>query len=264
MSNCPRCYAIVDGGSAYCAVCYRPRIAESLRVPVVEPDWQRRGLQALIAVAAFWLLVTIGVAFLREAKAVRVARTLLAEEKPQEAWSRLSPFLADHPQHSQALFLCGKATLRLDLKNEAKQCLMAVGERSPELAEELGKDYRQILTAQTRAQVCDDASKFAQLLAWAEELGPPYAASVFEGLDGVVEACRTGYYGPMQFVAVLAQRDQAGKIIEKGYVPAIGRAVAQARYDDAYELAQQAVRLVPEGEAAINEVLASAEKSRQQ
>jgi hypothetical protein len=225
---------------------------------VIQPDWQKRGLQVLIVVAAFWLLVTVGVAFLREAKAVRDSRKLLAQENAQAvqtAWSLLGPFLVDHPRHRQALFLCGKATVRLELRTEAKQCLDTLGERSPELAEELGKDYRQILTAQTRAQGCD-ASSFAQRLAWAEELGAPYAASVVEGLDGVIEACKTNNdYSISQFVAVLAQRDQAVKMAEKGYVPVIGKALAQARYWDAYSLAQQAVRLVPNGEPAIKQVL---------
>ena len=256
MPNCPRCRAFVDGRSAYCAACGRSRITESLRVPVVQPNWQRKGLQALIVVASLWLLVTVGVAFLREAKAVRVARTLLASEKPQEAWALLSPFLMDHPQHRQALFLCGKATIRLGLRNEAKLCLTALGERSPELAEELGKDYRQILTAQTRAQkVCQDASSFAQILAWAEELGPSYVASVFEGLDSIAQTCHAEHDGAALFIAVLAQRNLAGKMVEKGYVPAISSALAQARYYDAYDLAQEAVALVPEGEMAIKKVM---------
>jgi tetratricopeptide (TPR) repeat protein len=255
MPNCPRCYAFSDSGSAYCATCGRPRIVESLQVPVAQPSWQRRGLQVSIVVAAVWLLVTIGVAFLREAKAVRVSRELLAAGKAQEAWSLLGPFLADHPQHIQALFLGGQATLRLGLKDEAKNCFTEVRKRSPELADELGKDFRNVLTAQTRTQACGDASNFDQLLAWAEGLGDPYTTSVYEGLDGIVESCQSTYGGPSQFIAALAKREQAVKMAEKGYAPVIGRALAQARYGDAYRLSQQAVSLVPNGEKAVKEVL---------
>ncbi len=197
---------------------------------------------------------------MREAKAVRDSRKLLAQENreaTQAAWSLLQPFLAENPRHLQARFLCGKATIRLGLRDEAKQCLAVVGERSPELAEELGKDYRQVLTLQTRTQGCNDASTFEQSLAWAEGLGVPYAESVFEGLDGVAEACRVNNYGPSQFIAVLAKRDQAMKMVDKGYVPAISRALAQAKYDDAYGLVQHAVYFVPAGEPRIKEVMDS-------
>ena len=123
MERCPRCSKVVEANWAYCPVCYRPRILESLQAPVVQPVWQRQVLLGLIAVASLWLLVTVGVAFLREAKAVRISRVLLSEGKTQEAWGLLQPFLAEHPEHRQALFLSGKATIRLGLKEEPKRCL---------------------------------------------------------------------------------------------------------------------------------------------
>ena len=99
MERCPRCSEAIESAWAYCPACGRSRILESLRAPVKTPDWQYKVLRSLIAVLAVWLAVTIGVAFLREAKAVRDARKLLESGKAQEAWSTLEPFLAEHPEH---------------------------------------------------------------------------------------------------------------------------------------------------------------------
>ncbi len=59
MPSCPRCDTLIDAGWAFCGACGKPRITESLRIPVVQPDWQKRVLQVLIGVVAFWLLITL-------------------------------------------------------------------------------------------------------------------------------------------------------------------------------------------------------------
>src|SRR4051794_37254530 len=106
MLDCPRCFTLVDGGSAYCAVCGRPRIVEGLRAPVAQRPWMSFAWRGVIVLFSIWLLVTVGIASLREAKAVRDSRKLLEEKRNQEAWSLLDPFLKTHPEHLQALFLC--------------------------------------------------------------------------------------------------------------------------------------------------------------
>lgn len=79
---------------------------------------------------------------------------------------------------------------------------------------------------------------------------------MIDGLDGMVEACHAAQsYEPWQLAAMLAEKNQAMKLVEKGYVPAIGRALAQARYADAKALAQQAVAVVPDGTAAVKATL---------
>ena len=79
MSNCPRCLALTTDDLAYCAVCKRPRIVESLRAPMIPPDWLQPLQKILLGVLSLWLVITLGVAAFREAKAVRDARQLLAE-----------------------------------------------------------------------------------------------------------------------------------------------------------------------------------------
>ncbi len=254
MPNCPRCLALTNDDFAYCGVCGRPRIVESLRVPRIPPDWLRPVQLIVLAVLSLWLIVTLGVAFLREAKAVRDARELLAVGKTQEAWALLGPFLQEHPRHEQGLLLGGQAAIRLNQIAEAKQSLGTLTEVSPELGKQLGDDYRVVLTQRVQAVGCD-SSAFLQLLSSSQSLGDSFPASVTNGLDGFVEACHKNgdNWGQMPFQ--LAQQGLGTDLVRKGYIPAISRALEQARYRDAKALTQQAVRIVPSEIGEVKKVL---------
>lgn len=256
MERCPRCSKVVEANWAYCPVCYRSRILESLQVPVVRPAWQRQVLLGLIALASLWLVITVGVAFLREAKAVRVSRVLLSEGKAQEAWGILEPFLAEHQEHRQGVFLSGKATIRLGLKDEPKWCLQQLDQLSPELAKELRADYGQILTEQSRDLSCD-SEVFKSQLAWGDQLGQEFSENVIAGLDGVVEACGTAQNDRelSRIAEVLKERGKAMSMVERGYLPAIKRAVAGGSYQKAESLARLVTRQVPEGEELVDGAL---------
>lgn len=206
MASCPRCLELIDGEPGYCGVCGRPRIVESLRLEKGTPLWLRTAWKSLIWLTLFWFLITVGVAFIREARAVRLSRQLLAENKAQEAWELLSPFLPDHPHHLQGLFLCGKATVRLGLKSEAKQCLTGVSGISEGFAKELTDDYQKVLAEKGRTGGCD-VQNFAQLLGWKQELGAPFETSLVAALERVVEDCRAGrrYYDLQNIRGMLAQ-----------------------------------------------------------
>jgi len=258
MDRCPRCSKIVEPNWAYCPVCDRPRILESLRTPVVQPAWQQPLWQAAAALVTLWLIVTLGVAFLREAKAVRVSRELLDAGKTQDAWSILQPFLPDHKNHSQALFLCGQEAIQLHLGDEAKQCLQGLEGLSPDLAKELRADYGRTLTAGT---VGCNADSFGQLLALGDQLGSDFAGTVLSKLGDVVETCRAArdYYTPMRITQMLARSGREMAMIEQGYVPAISKAVAQGRRADAEVLARQAGRMIPAGSAAVSAALGPAQ-----
>lgn len=256
MEPCPRCRTAVEGGWPYCPNCNRPRILESLQAPVMNPPWQHQAWRGAVLLVLLWLLVTLAVAFLREAKAVRMSRQLLAQGQEQEAWTLLRPFLAHHPEHQQALFLCGKATVRLNLKAEAKQCLEKTTERSPELANEMRVDFGIVLADQTRGLGCH-AESFLGQLAWAEELKGDLAGKVIAGLDGVLDACRSAQndYVPQTIAFALKDKGHAMEMLQKGYVPSIRKAINQARYFDAEALAQRAVTFVPDGAPAVEELL---------
>ena len=58
MERCARCFKGVEPSWAYCPVCSRPRILESLQTPVAESVRQQQAWQALIALVSVWLVVT--------------------------------------------------------------------------------------------------------------------------------------------------------------------------------------------------------------
>jgi hypothetical protein len=257
MQRCPRCSTFVEADWGYCPVCGRPRILESLRTPEPQPAWHEPALKGLVGLVTVWFLVTLGVAFLREWKAVRDSRELLDQGQTQEAWNLLEPFLPRHPKHRQAVFLSGKAAIRLNKHLEARQFLDTLGELSPELVEELGGDYRQVLAGRARAVGCD-ASVFQTLLGSAEMIGPPYAETVMTGLHGVVSTCRAngGDYALRSLAQELNERGRGLGLVEHGYAPAIESAIGQRRYDEARALARQVGYLVPDGWAAVEKALA--------
>ena len=256
MERCPRCSKVVEVNWAYCPTCYRPRILESLQAPVVQTAWRRKILLGLIGLASLWLLVTVGVAFLREAKAVRVSRALLLEGRNEEAWQVLQPFLLSHPEHHQALFLCGKETIRLNLKDEPKACLQQLDQHSPELAKELRADYGPILTEKARSLGCN-SEEFESQLGWGDALGGGFSENVINGLDAIVDACRADQNSRElpRIAEVLAKRGKAMAMMERGYIPAINKAVAGARYQEAEALARLAFRQVPEGKGLVDAAL---------
>ncbi len=256
MERCPRCSSFVDTGRAYCQTCNRSRILESLRAPWSRPAWQDQAWRGATVVVSLWLVVTVAVAFLREAKAVRDSRQHLAAAQPELAWARLEPFLKDHPRHRQALLLCGKATVRLDRRTEAKDCLDRLDKRSPELAQELRKDYAEVLPEVTRKLVCQ-AAAFQERLAWAGTLGAGFDSHVIAGLDGVVATCRATQASSeiAKIAESLAEQGRAVALVERGYVPAIQQAMRKRQYDEAKVLARQAGSLVPAGAAAVDAAL---------
>src|SRR4051794_33039951 len=256
MLNCPRCLALTTDDFSYCAVCNRPRIVESLRAPMIPPNWLQPLQKILLGVLSLWLVITLGVAALREAKAVRDARQLLAAGQPQDAWARVGPFLQDNPQHKQGLLVGGQAAIRLNLMADAQKCLGTLTGLSPELGKQLGDDYRQVLTGQARAIGCN-AAGFSKLLEDSRSLGDSFPASVTAGLDGLVESCRKirNDWTPVQVTSQLARQGQEIDLIGKGYVPAIGRALGGGRYNDAKILAQYAVQAAPARAGEIKQVL---------
>ncbi len=262
MELCPRCSTFVEALWGYCPTCSRPRILESLRLGTVSrPHWQHWAWRGLVVLFLLWLAVTLPVAAFREAKAVRDSRELLAQGNAQEAWWRLQPYLPEHPEHRQALFLCGKATIRLSQWTEAKQCLDGVSQQSPELAAELRQDYGQILTEQSRSLGCNPEA-FKQVLTSAQGLGDNFVENVVSGLDGVVEACRaSGSDRALPLIReILDEKGRASEMVPEGYVPAIQRAVAQARYLDVEALVYAAIVTDPDSKAALDAALTNERK----
>jgi hypothetical protein len=259
MAECPRCSAMTTDELSYCAACGRPRIVESLRASRQPPTWLRPVQEAALVLFSAWLLVTVGVAFLREYKAVRDGRRLLAVNQVKEteaAWMLLGPFVEDHPRHEQGQFLGGKAAIRLEKVPQAKQCLLRLSEVSPELAKQLGDDYRQNLAGRARGLACNEGS-FLGLLAASRDLGGTIPAAVIANSDGFVEACASDrdYAALARVSEDLGNRGQGSELVHGGYLPAIGRALGQGHYSAAKALAGIAVHSAPEARGEVRALL---------
>jgi hypothetical protein len=258
MERCPRCSEAIESSWAYCPACGRSRILESLRVSAKIPDWHYKVLRSLILVLAVWLMVTIGVAFLREAKAVRDTRQLLESGEAQQAWNTLAPFLAEHPEHEQALFLCAKANVLLGDLARAGGCFKREQDVSPKLAATLKPDLGAAIAAKSLTLGCDPEA-FKALFGLAEKVGAPDLRKVGKGLNGIVMDChQTSQAEKLADIATfLAAKNRAMDLVELGYVPLIEQ--AENRWV-ARQWAQLAVSLVPEGEEAVNNALARREQ----
>lgn len=256
MERCPRCSTTVEAGWGYCPVCGRPRILESLRAPVAQPDWHHRAFQGIVLVACLWLIVTIAVAFLREYKAVRDGELLLTEGRAPEAWKVLKPFLPAHPDHAKAHLLCGKAAIRQDLWSEAGYCLQKVGELAPETKSELEADYAQVLTEKARSLPCN-AAAVETLMSNVEGLGASFADNVTVELGSVVRTCLASEH-PWELTEVtkvLVQKGRGLDMVTHGYVPVIRETMLEGRKSDARGLARWVRDMVPDGAAAVESAM---------
>ena len=253
MERCPRCSEAIEAGWAYCPVCGRSRVLESLRAPAETPEWKYHLLRALVAVLTVWLVVTFGVAFLREAKTVREARQLLENGDPQGAWNRLEPFLNEHPEHKQALLLCTRANILLQQMEKAGECFKRERVVSPKLAETLKADLGQAIAAKSLTLGCDPEG-FKTLFGLAEEVGAPDPREVSKGLVNVIMACSSASQTERlgDIAAFLAGKNRAMELVELGFVPIIEQ---QENSWTAHQWAQAAKELVPEGKKAVDDAL---------
>lgn len=256
MERCPRCTTMVEAGWGYCPVCGRPRILESLRTPVAQPDWHHRAFQGIVLVACLWLVVTVAVAFLREYKAVRDGERLLAEGRAPEAWEALKPFLPDHTDHAKAHLLCGKAAIRQDLWAEAGYCLQKVGELAPETKSELEADYGQVVTEKARSLPCDTAA-VETLMSNVEGLGASFVGTVTAELGSVVETCLASEepWELAQITKMLVEKGHGLDMVTRGYAPAIRKAMLEDRKSDARGLARWARDMVPDSAEVLENAL---------
>jgi hypothetical protein len=263
MERCPRCSTVVEAGWGYCPVCGRTRVLESLQVPITPTEGQHQAFRASVVLLSLWLVVTLAVAVFREFKAVRDGERLYAEGQVEESWGAVGPFVETHREHAKALFLCGKTTIRLGLHQNARQCLDWLAGASPELKEELTKDYTQVLAGQARGLGCNPDGVQA-LLTGAEMLGGgDFVDSVTAGLDTVVETCRASeqQWVLSRIAEILVARQRGMDMINRGYVPVIRKAVAEGRRSDARWLAYQARIEIPDGTEAVKAALISTDES---
>lgn len=266
MEHCPRCSEVVEPGWAYCPLCGRSRILESLRSPSRVPQWHREVVQGLIKVFAIWFVVTFAVAFFREAKVVRDARQTLAEvledgfvQQPetdmlQASWQKLEPFLNSHANHEQALILCARLNVELSNPARAAECLNSAPEIAVEVSQSLGSRFGQRAAEKITEKTSDrpgcHSSAFQEWFELAAKLGEDKVKDVEQTLFTLIPACYGSENLP-SLAAFLAGKNRAMDMVHLGFVPLI----EQADTWQARQIAEEAVRLVPEGKEAVDAAL---------
>ncbi len=246
MESCPRCNELIEEGWAYCPVCGRSRILESLRRPSPPSRWRREVLSGLILGLSLWLVVTVAVAFFREAKAVRDSARLFNEGKPQEAWTALDGFVQSHPRHEKALALCAAINVHLGNATKADECLREIPGQAKEVAEQIGP----LLMQQAEASVCT-GSAYSAWFELAEKLGEESVQQVEGILPGALSQC--GSLAPLgEITALYLRKNRAPELIQKVYVPLVKQ---QENTWAARQIAHQLAQMLPDAEAELDRAL---------
>lgn len=131
MPICQHCRRDVAPREPYCSHCGKPRIADSLTDPAFEAPWinQAASIAALATLLLF--VITVAVAFLREAQALRWGRAALAEDRNGRAYDLLQPYVAEHPDSLEGRYLAGIACLATNRPKAAAQHFGALESRKP-------------------------------------------------------------------------------------------------------------------------------------
>jgi hypothetical protein len=261
MSACPHCESAVAPQAAYCPACGRSRILDSLLAPRSRPAWQVYLWNGIGALAVVLFLVNTSVAFLREAKAVRVARQTLASTRPDAAviaGEILGAFLAEEPDHEEARYLAAVAAVR-------RSDLAATGihrdrlaERAPERLEALDGEIGQAIDAAFAERRCDASSLLSYHdAAWV--LGEVHEARVAANLRTSARRCQEA--GSTQQADALIQgmveRGAGDELIHEIFLRPLASAVAAGRWAQAWSLAQGASRVSVQARVAADQQLAT-------
>lgn len=114
MLQCKLCLGLVESMEPYCRQCGHARISDSLLERRQRQLWSDRILAGFLATVLLGFVVTLAVAFLREAQALRWSRTALLEGRNQDAYRWVQPFAQANPASSEGRYLAGLAAFRTD------------------------------------------------------------------------------------------------------------------------------------------------------
>ncbi len=265
MDRCQHCQHLVAPGAPYCSGCGRSRMMEGLLAPRERPAWQDVAWQAVTAVGLAWFLLVACVAFLREPKALRVARQAIElgqNEKIQQADTILNQFLAEHPHDEGGLFLSSRATVRLEDLSRTAKLRDRLREEDADLLDELDPDLDQAIDASIRSRVCAPD----RLLAYYDQtdaLGDDFRDAVLADMQDAIRRCvlsagvdgksnpgsmaaSSGPMGAVQVTAGLVERKVDPEVIQNTFLVPLRTALGEGQYDYASALAVVAVLASPE------------------
>ena len=247
MYQCARCGNEGTADVAYCQVCGQSRIGESLLSVRERPEWLPTVRFGLVAIALVWFIVTVGVAFLREAKALRRGRQALEAGQPATALSWLEPFVAERPRSEEGLALAATAAVRHDRIEDARRYRDALGQLSVQRSEAVDAIFRETIAARVAWIGCSPEG-YQGLYPLYSPLGEEFAGQLQDGARRVVRRCFAEGDGDAAFrLGRWLLSETSDPVLVTGlYIEEIKGVLAAGSYVEAATLAQQAARWIPE------------------
>jgi len=252
MDRCQHCEHAVAPDAPYCPACGQPRMLASLLAPRRRPAWQDTAWRAVASVALAWFLVVACVAFLREAKALRVARQAIEIGQTERADSILTQFLAEHSEDDEGLFLAARAAVRLEDLPRTAELRGKLREEDADRLEELDADIAQVVDLSIRTRSCfvDQVLDYYDRTA---ALGDDFRSGVLGDMQQAVRRCLAtdgGQRAADYIMAGLVGRKVDASVVEETYLVPLRTTLGDGRFDEAESLAHAAARISQEtGEA---------------
>lgn len=263
MQECTLCHHSTAPEDPFCSFCGHARIVESLQVPVVRPPWFEKVLMAGTAIVGVWLIITVGVAFLREAKAVRRTRAALEANDAPQAYGWISPFVKSHPKHAEALYLAGISAVKTNRPKEAAahySTLVSMGEdkAAMERSSRLETIYHeQILVKASRLQ-CGQ-SPYQTFYEAYDVLGEKFRDTLVRSGASVARKCvgsdRASRANEPGYWLIHEKKFDPEFVVSTLYIGPLKSAFEQGQYQLARDLAEQGMRLWPKAKAQIDDML---------
>lgn len=262
MQTCALCQNPTAPRDPFCSICGHARIVESLRASTDRPPWSERALVAGAAIIGIWLIITLGVAFLREAKAVRRAREALALDNVDLAYHWISPFVPTHQDHIEALFIAGVAAMKTSRPEEAQAHYFKLGamteeEDAVERKRQLEEVYHDQIPKNAALLECGQ-SPYEQFYESYNALGDQFRNTIVRSGAAVARKCvgsrQRGMANEPGYWLINAKGIDPELVVRSLYLEPIKPALERGQYLLAANLALQGLGLWPEARTTIDEL----------
>ena len=258
METCPHCDSPVSPEAPYCPGCGQPRMLESLLTPRPLPSWQATFWNGVAIAAVLLFLVSSSVAFLREAKAVRVARQALVSNQDSLADQILEKFIGAHPSHEEALFLGSQAAIRMERLKKGGEFRSRLEKLQPGRLTELDPELGRLVDVAIARKSCF-ASGILDYYDRAKALSSAFGPRILADVQQAVRRCQAskgGQDAAFELMVGMVKRGAGASLVEETYLVPLRGALAAGRYAEAESLARGASRVSSEARKSVDGLLA--------
>jgi hypothetical protein len=254
---CTRCESELDPLSPYCGECGASRLCESLSTPVSRPEWYDAAVRLGSGLVVAWLVATVAVAFLRDPKALRDARTTFAAQQYDGTLEAVLPFLEQRPRHEEALDMALRSALRLGQNELAREQLDRASATESGAAAFLNVAGEE-LASQASALECDPSAAAGLHGRWSL-LGEDFAGFAVEEIGKLASRCQTaGRVAEAQRIVTWMARAKVldAATAERVFLGPLRAAIGGKQYDLASQIRRAAIQTLPALAPQVDEALA--------